>query len=307
MVAAIAFLLGLRLTDGVGWANLLQPHVAVLIAPLAYLGFRSLSEDDEQAWKTILLKHLVIVLLAQLAILLPLPLSADIILFAIASFYLVLTSSFLSLDQDAFVALPAAEFPAVRLGLYVVLSLLALMVASDLVIIAAILFAPEAQLLSFLSGAAGLLSAFVFVVALVGLPLLVRRSEVGEIGHVDHQGGAPRPSATPGDQELFSELTTLMEEKRLFTDSNLTLVRVARRLGVPSRDVSQAVNRCTGENFSRTVNGFRIRMAQEMLTETDLPITEVMLSCGFISKSSFNTEFKRVVGQTPSQFRATLS
>ena len=73
---------------------------------------------------------------------------------------------------------------------------------------------------------------------------------------------------------------------------------------MPIRDVSNATNRLTGENFSRYVNGFRVRHAQRALLETDLPITEVMFDAGFVSKSSFNTEFRRVVGQTPSQYRA---
>jgi AraC-like DNA-binding protein len=60
----------------------------------------------------------------------------------------------------------------------------------------------------------------------------------------------------------------------------------------------------TGENFSRYINGFRVRHAQAALRETELPITEVMFDAGFISKSSFNTEFRRIVGQTPSQFRS---
>jgi AraC-like DNA-binding protein len=68
--------------------------------------------------------------------------------------------------------------------------------------------------------------------------------------------------------------------------------------------MSNAVNRCVGENFSRYINGHRIRHAQELLRETDLPITEVMFESGFVSKSSLNTEFRRIVGQTPSVFRS---
>ena len=95
-----------------------------------------------------------------------------------------------------------------------------------------------------------------------------------------------------------------MNDTHLYTDSNLTLARVARRLSVPVRDVSNAINRTTGENFSRYINGFRIRHAQVALRETELSITEVMFEAGFVSKSSFNTEFRRLTGQTPSQFRA---
>jgi AraC-like DNA-binding protein len=103
---------------------------------------------------------------------------------------------------------------------------------------------------------------------------------------------------------LMRSLDETMKDKELFRDSNLTLARVARRLSVPTRDLSGATNRVTGENFSRLINGYRIAYARRALLETDLPVTEVMFEAGFLSKSSFNTEFRRVAGLTPSQFRA---
>jgi AraC-like DNA-binding protein len=99
-------------------------------------------------------------------------------------------------------------------------------------------------------------------------------------------------------------LNGIMKDKELFRDSNLTLARVAKRLSVPARDLSGAINRVTAENFSRFINGHRIAYAQSALLETDLPVTEVMFEAGFLSKSSFNTEFRRVTGLTPSQFRS---
>ncbi len=98
-------------------------------------------------------------------------------------------------------------------------------------------------------------------------------------------------------------MTRSCKEKELFRDSNLTLARVAKRLSVPARDLSGATNRVTAENFSRFVNGYRIAYAKRALLETDLPVTEVMFEAGFLSKSSFNTEFRRVTGLTPSQFK----
>lgn len=298
MVGVVGLLLGLRLTYDAAWAGLVQPHFAVMIAPLAYLGFWSLTQEDDKAWRGVLLRNGGLILLAHLAMLLPLPLSADVLLFLVASFYLARLALFARYDGDAFVAVAPSDVPALRITLYIVLTLLGLMVAGDVAIVAAIMFAPEAYFLRFLSGGAGLLSAFVFVIALVGIPLLVSRRAPGP-----GLGEGPR-QATREDQLVFAALTGLMEDKRLYSDSNLTLARVARRLGVPARDVSNAVNRCGAENFSRTINGFRIRSAQTMLNETDLPVTEIMLSCGFVSKSSFNTEFRRITGKTPSQFRA---
>jgi AraC-like DNA-binding protein len=298
MVGAVGLLLGLRLSYEANWAGLLQPHVAVMITPLAYLGFWSLTQEDEQAVHLALLRNGALILVVQLAMLLPLPLSTDIVLFLIACFYLARLALLLRTQADDYVAVAPADVSLVRLGLYAVLFLLGLMVAGDAIIVAAILFAPETHFLRFLSGGAGVLSACVFVLALIGIPLLM--------GQRDPEAGTKALSrqASDADRNLYQALTDLMEDKRLYTDSNLTLARTARRLGVPARDVSQAVNRCAAENFSRTINGFRVRSAQTMLRETDLPVTEVMLSCGFVSKSSFNTEFRRITGTTPSAFRA---
>jgi AraC-like DNA-binding protein len=73
------------------------------------------------------------------------------------------------------------------------------------------------------------------------------------------------------------------------------------------RNVSNAINNTTSENFSRYIKGFRIRHTQEALHETELSITEIMFETGFVSKSSFNTEVRRLTGKTPSQFRAERS
>jgi len=69
-------------------------------------------------------------------------------------------------------------------------------------------------------------------------------------------------------------------------------------------DVSNAINSTTSENFSRYINEFRFRHAQEALQKTELLVTKVMFETGFVSKSNFNTGFRRVTGQTPSHFRA---
>jgi len=73
-----------------------------------------------------------------------------------------------------------------------------------------------------------------------------------------------------------------MQSKELFRDSNLTLARLAKRLSVPARDLSGAINRVTSENFSRFINSYRIAYAQRALLDTDLPVTEVMLEAGLV-------------------------
>lgn len=108
-------------------------------------------------------------------------------------------------------------------------------------------------------------------------------------------------AATEGDAALVAALERLMEERRLWLDPDLTLARIARRLGVPAKALSAAVNRVKGENISRVVNGWRVAEAGVLL-KGGASVTEAMLGSGFQTKSNFNREFRRVTGKAPSDW-----
>jgi AraC-like DNA-binding protein len=93
-------------------------------------------------------------------------------------------------------------------------------------------------------------------------------------------------------------LDTAMNTARPWLDPDLTLDRLARRLRLPVRAVSRAINATTGENASRYVNGFRIRQACALM-RGGAPVTQTMLASGFNTKSNFNREFRRVTGMAP--------
>ena len=113
---------------------------------------------------------------------------------------------------------------------------------------------------------------------------------------------APIPHDPEADDELVARLDTLLESRRLCLDPELTLARLARALHVPVKQLSAAINRSTGSNVSRHVNGYRIREACRAL-EAGASVTEAMLASGFNTKSNFNREFRRVTGRTPSAWR----
>ncbi len=294
-LAVIGLLLGFRLSSDAPWAARVQPLVAVMVAPSAYLGFSALTRDLGWNWRKTLPWSGVPVAVAQLAMVADLPISADMFVLGINSVYLFLIARLLHRDADDFVQVAPHAVTILRSAIKATIVLIGMMVATDLSIVAASLFAGDAYILTFLTGVSGVFTAFIFVVALVGAPMLLQATK-GDATKVE------RP--TDGDRAMLAALDAVMNTTRIYTDSNLTLARLARRLSVPVRDVSNAINRTTGENFSRYINGFRIRHAQVALRETELSITEVMFEAGFVSKSSFNTEFRRITGRTPSQFRA---
>ena len=138
------------------------------------------------------------------------------------------------------------------------------------------------------------------LLALGGLGLSgALQASAGEGGDM----GAADPAGHDGeaDTALLARLAALMAERRPYLDPDLSLSQLARRLGVPAKALSGAVNRAGGENVSRYINAHRIGHACAELA-AGKPVTEAMLAAGFNTKSNFNREFLRVKGCAPTDW-----
>ncbi|MBD9624308.1 helix-turn-helix transcriptional regulator [Ensifer sp. ENS06] len=111
------------------------------------------------------------------------------------------------------------------------------------------------------------------------------------------------PVAKPQDREILDRIDQLLVSQKLARDENLTLSRLARRAGLPARQISTAVNRLAGKNVSQYINDIRIAEACRLLRETDMSVTAAMLESGFQTKSNFNREFLRVTDLSPVAWR----
>lgn len=162
-------------------------------------------------------------------------------------------------------------------------------------------------------------AATTVILLLLGIAAVVAGAEEGDgegEGEVDADDGvrtsgarsalsplAPQPLS--GEHEaVAASLDRLMVERRLYGDTGLNLGKLARRLGLPARTVSQAVNRVHAMSVSQYVNNFRVAEARRLLAETDMPVTRIVFEAGFMTKSNFNREFLRVTGASPTAFRA---
>ena len=121
------------------------------------------------------------------------------------------------------------------------------------------------------------------------------------IKETDH-GIDPQETAAD-DEAVIAAVDRLMRERRLHRDPDLTLDRLARRAGIPARQISAAINRRFGRNVSQIVNEYRIAEAQQFLKNSAMPVTSVMFESGFQTKSNFNREFLRVTGMSPTEYR----
>lgn len=104
---------------------------------------------------------------------------------------------------------------------------------------------------------------------------------------------------TERDEDIMLRLNQLMKEQKIYLDPDLTLDKISRRLIIPVKQVSIAINRSTGGNVSRHINKFRIDVASKALLDGE-NVTSAMLTSGFNTKSNFNREFLRVTGLSPS-------
>lgn len=105
------------------------------------------------------------------------------------------------------------------------------------------------------------------------------------------------------DDAILAAIDEVMCAQHLYRDPDLTLDRLARRVVIPARQISGAINRRFGRNVSQVVNEYRVAEAQMLLQTTEKPVTEIMFDCGFQTKSNFNREFGRVTGMGPRAYR----
>lgn len=107
--------------------------------------------------------------------------------------------------------------------------------------------------------------------------------------------------------DLIIRINALMEHDKFFTKNNLSVDDIAKSLETNSKYISQIINETYNKNFYNYINHFRIEEAKRMLV-SDLnekySIMGIAQSVGFLSKSSFNTAFKKHTGLTPSEFKA---
>ncbi|HNW83409.1 MAG TPA: helix-turn-helix domain-containing protein [bacterium] len=107
-------------------------------------------------------------------------------------------------------------------------------------------------------------------------------------------------------EKSLADLKEVMDLKKPFTDSNLTLVDLARIIHIKPYHLSQLINSRLGENFYVFINTARVKYAAQIMQDTansQKSILEIAYKSGFNSKSAFNTYFKNIFHETPSQFK----
>ncbi|WP_396635556.1 helix-turn-helix domain-containing protein [Maribacter sp. R77961] len=107
-------------------------------------------------------------------------------------------------------------------------------------------------------------------------------------------------------QVAFSEVDDYVLSNQKYLDPYLSLEILAEELGKSTSNLSKLMNTYAGQNFSDYINNYRVIEAKKLLANENFEtytIVAIGLECGFNSKSTFYTSFKKFTGLTPTIYR----
>jgi len=104
----------------------------------------------------------------------------------------------------------------------------------------------------------------------------------------------------------YAEIHAYVLEHQKYLDPNLGMDRLSEELNIGTSSLSMLINSYAGSNFPDYINGLRVEKAKRILVNPDFTsytIVAIGLECGFNSKSTFYSAFKKFTGLTPSEYK----
>ncbi|REC49455.1 helix-turn-helix domain-containing protein [Chryseobacterium pennipullorum] len=106
--------------------------------------------------------------------------------------------------------------------------------------------------------------------------------------------------------DIHDRLTSLLLNEKPFVNPNLTLNELAAMLDVHPNYLSQVINSKENKNFYELINEKRIEEYLQIISQPEsrqFTLLSIAFDCGFNSKTSFNRNFKKYTGVTPSEYQ----
>lgn len=108
----------------------------------------------------------------------------------------------------------------------------------------------------------------------------------------------------------FSQLRNHIIDNKLYLDPLLSMEMLTSELRMSKSYFSKLINSYSQYNFSDFVNSLRVEQAKKFLSNDEFSQytnVSIGLECGFNSKSTFYSAFKKFTSQTPSEFKENLA
>lgn len=117
----------------------------------------------------------------------------------------------------------------------------------------------------------------------------------------EHPSPAHMPTGRTTEVRRALEVTA----ERLRDDPRIG--EIAGEIGLASRSLARRFELELGMTWRAALRRLRILEAIEQLAGTDHPVTQIAMDVGYSSLSAFQTAFHDLIGQTPSEYRASFA
>lgn len=129
-------------------------------------------------------------------------------------------------------------------------------------------------------------------------PLLGKNNEV--VGLVGVSRDLKLPDVTSDDFDRISDVVEFAQERIANPPSLAELADIA---GMSVYQLDRRMKKLYDLPTGQWLLKIRIDQASRLLLNSDLPIADIAMDCGYGDQSAFTRQFRRTTGQTPSTFR----
>lgn len=114
---------------------------------------------------------------------------------------------------------------------------------------------------------------------------------------------APEPASAAGRADDRERIRAMLRFIEANYDRPVTLAEIAAAANVGAREADRCFRRQMDASPFEYLLDYRLERARRLLLNTNLPVTEAGLRCGFPSTSYFGKRFREKTGLSPSEYR----
>lgn len=140
------------------------------------------------------------------------------------------------------------------------------------------------------------------------------------IRYASHFAQQQQPPLPPQPQNVEAEkaeenveadrISLVREHIRDFIEAHymeeLSMQDVARAMGYSDAYFCKLFKQCFHVNFSTCLSEYRVEKAKRMMENPRINVKDISTACGYSDSNYFARVFKRITGQTPSEYRMRI-
>ena len=117
---------------------------------------------------------------------------------------------------------------------------------------------------------------------------------------LDAHAGEHAAGLTPQQRSAIHQVHDLLTEN---LDSRITIEQLSRRFLMNPSTMKELFKAEYGSSIAAHIRQHRMEKASSLLLDTGDSLAQIARAVGYESQSKFSTEFKKVFGMLPSEFR----